>query len=228
MQPIPDLDLRVYGVLDPARCGGRPPDELAAAAARGGATLIQLRAKDAAFEDLVETATAVKAALARYGVPLLINDRVDVAKAAGADGAHVGAEDVDPLSARHALGPSALLGVTVHRGHEADAVDAAVVDYASMGPVFATGSKDQADPPIGPDGAGLLIARLRRRLPRFPCCAIAGITHENAASVIAAGADGVAAIAELFRADDVEAAARRLRETVDRALVDAGTQRMPS
>jgi thiamine-phosphate pyrophosphorylase len=116
----------------------------------------------------------------------------------------------------------------VHHAHEADAVDAEIVDYASIGPVFATGSKPQKDQPIGADGAGILIARIRSRLPRFPCCAISGITHETAPAVIAAGADGVAVIADLFQADDVEAAARRLRETVDRALTDTASQRMPS
>lgn len=228
MPPIPDLDLRAYAVLDPEHCRGRPPAELAAAAARGGATLLQLRAKDMAAGDLADLATAVKQAAAPYGVPLLINDRVEAARAAGADGAHLGAEDMTPLDARKRLGPLAILGVTVHHADEADAVDAEVVDYASIGPVFATGSKQQKDRPIGADGAGILIARIRSRLPRFLCCAISGITHDNAPSVIAAGADGVAVIADLFQADDVEAAARRLRETVDLALADTASQRTPS
>ena len=218
MLPRPSLDLRLYAILDPDRCRERPLADMAAAAAGGGATLIQLRAKTQPTRALIEAAAAVKAALAPHGVPLLINDRVDVALAAAADGVHVGADDIDPTMARGLLGPNALIGVTVHHGAEADLVDPTVVDYASMGPVFATGSKVPKDPPIGPAGIGALIGRLRHRLPDYPCCVISGITRETAPAVIAAGADGVAVIAELFMADDVAAAARALRRAVDDAL----------
>ena len=212
------LDLRLYAILDPDHCRGRPLADLAAAAARGGVTLVQLRAKTLPTRALVALATAVKAALAPYGVPLLINDRVDVALAASADGVHVGAADLEPAVARRLLGPDAIVGVTVHHGHEADVVDPASADYASMGPLFATASKVPNDPPIGPEGARALIDRLRARSPGYACCAIGGITGDNAASVIAAGSDGVAVIAALFMADDVEAAARDLRSAVDCAL----------
>ena len=224
MPPRPSLDLRLYGILDPDRCRARPLPDLAAAAARGGATLVQLRAKAVPTRAFVAMASAVKAALTPHGVPLLVNDRVDVALAAGADGVHVGAEDLDPATVRRLLGPDAIVGATVHHRHEADAVDPATTDYASMGPVFATGSKVPKDPPIGPEGAGALIARLRARLPGYPCCAISGITGDNAGSVIAAGADGVAVIAELFMAADVEPAARDLRRMVDRALATAAAR----
>lgn len=214
----PALDLRLYAVLDPARCGGRSPAEAAAAAARGGATLVQLRDKRTATREVVATARAVAAALSPHGVPLLINDRVDVALAAGATGVHVGNDDLDPATARRLLGPDAIVGATVHHPHEADGVDPAAVDYAGMGPVFATRSKTTEDPPIGPAGLARLIGHLRTRLPSFPCCGIAGIDHANAGSVIAAGADGVAVISDIFMAPDVEAAARRLRAIVDQAL----------
>jgi len=215
---IPAIDLRVYAVLDPSRCRGRAAAELAAAAAAGGATLFQLRDKRAPARLVAATAWQVQAALAPFGLPLLINDRVDVALAVGAAGVHLGQDDLAPADARRLLGSAAIIGATVHHGPEADLLDAAAVDYAGIGPVFGTGSKADAEAPIGPSGLAALIARTRRERAGFPCCGIAGINHANAASVIAAGADGVAVIADIFMADDVEAAARRLRWIVERAL----------
>lgn len=212
------VDLRLYAVLDPARCRGRPLPELATAAARGGATLLQLRDKRSSTRDLVAAARAVRAALAPYDVPLLVNDRVDIALAAGAAGVHLGQDDMALADARALLGPGAIVGATVHHAHEADAVPAGVADYAGIGPVFATGSKADALAPIGPEGLAALVARLKARLPGLPCCGIAGVTHANAAQAIAAGADGVAVIADIFMAEDVEAAARHLRAVVDAAL----------
>ncbi len=210
-------DLRLYAVLDPERCRGRSLPELAAAAARGGATLLQLRDKRSGTRRQVEHARAVLRALGPFGVPLLINDRVDVALASGADGVHLGQADLHPADARAMVGAAAIIGTTVHHPAEARAVDPSLVDYAGIGPVFATGSKDSEDPPIGPDGLARLIGTLRQHHPGFPCCGIAGVTHRNAAAVIAAGADGIAVIADIFMAEDVEAAARRLRRIVDRA-----------
>lgn len=159
----------------------------------------------------------VRAALAGSGVPLVVNDRVDVALAAGAAGVHLGRDDLPAADARRLLGRGAIVGVTVHHGAEADAVEPWAADYAGVGPVFATASKRSDDPPIGVAGLARLVGRLRARLPGFPCCAIAGVDHGNAAAVLAAGVDGVAAISDIFMAEDVEAAARRLRAVVDAA-----------
>lgn len=215
-------DLRVYAVLDPERCRGRDPVALAAAAAHGGATLMQLRAKLLGTAELVELARRVVAALAPTNVPLIVNDWIDVALAAGASGAHVGQTDMAPADARRLLGPGAVLGVTLHHAHEADAIAPGLASYAGIGPVFETASKDPGDPPIGPDGLGRLVRHLRQRLDGLPVCGIAGVDHGNAAAVIAAGADGVAVISGLFMAEDVEAAARRLRAVVDTALATRG------
>ncbi len=214
------VDLRVYAVLDPARCRGRDPLALAASAAKGGATLLQLRDKTSDDDSLTALGRALRRALDRWGVPLIVNDRVAVAALIDAAGAHVGREDMAPREARRQLGPGKVVGVTVHHPSEADEVDASIADYAGLGPVFATATKDLVDPPLGPDGLARLIAHLRRRRPGFPVCGIAGIDHVNAASVIAAGADGVAVVSDIFMADDVEAATRRLRSTVDRALAE--------
>ena len=205
-------------MLDPARCGGRLLPGLAAAAARGGATLVQYRDKGSDTRRLVANARAILDVLRPHGVPLLVNDRVDVALAAGADGAHVGQTDMAPEDARRLLGPDAILGVTIHHAAEGDGLAPGVSDYAGCGPVYATASKDPGDPPLGPEGLARLLHELRARLPGLPACGIAGIDHANAPAVIAAGADGVAVISDIFMAEDVEAAARRLRAAVDAAL----------
>ena len=212
------VDLRLYGVLDPARCHDRPLPELARAAAKGGITMLQLRDKSTDTRRLVAEAMAVREALRDVSVPLVVDDRVDVALAAEAEGAHVGRTDLAPRTARTLLGETAILGVTLHHGHEADEVPPGIADYAGLGPVFPTRSKDPGDPPLSPDGLRRLIGEVRRRHPDLPVCGIAGIDHTNAAAVIGAGADGVAVISDIFMAEDVEAAARRLRGVVDAAL----------
>jgi len=214
----PALDLRLYALLDPALTAGREPVACALAAVRGGATLVQLRDKRYAARPVIALARALREALAPSGVPLIVDDRVDVALAAAAAGVHLGKEDMEPADARRLLGPEALIGVTVHHAAEADTVDPASADYAGIGPAFATTSKDPGDPPLGADGLARLVRHLRARLPGFPVCAIAGITSANAASVIEAGADGIAVISALFLAEDIEAAARELRTIVDRTL----------
>jgi thiamine-phosphate pyrophosphorylase len=208
------VDIRVYAVLDPARCRGRRLGEMAEAAARGGATLLQYRDKSGSTRSLIERAREIGRALAPFDVPLLINDRIDVALAAGCAGVHVGAEDMPATDARRLLGPESIIGCTVHSAEEADAVQAGGIDYASVGGVFATASKHNPQAPIGLEGVRSLIARL----PDLPICAIAGIDQDNAADVIAAGADGIAVISDIFMADDVTAATQRLRGIVDAAL----------
>jgi thiamine-phosphate pyrophosphorylase len=214
------LNLRLYGVLDPSLCRGRDPLELAIAAASGGITILQLRDKSSGTRDMIALARSVRGALAAHDVPLVINDRVDVALAAAADGVHVGLSDMAPDDARRLLGPDAILGITIHHGHEAAAVRPGVADYAGLGPVYRTASKNPGDPPLGPDGLHRLIGEVRRHHPRMPVCGIAGIDSTNASAVILAGSDGVAVISDIFRADDVAAAARRLRNAVDQAQAE--------
>ena len=205
----------LYAILDPERTRGRDLATLADAAVKGGITLLQLRDKLSPTRLFVERARAVKTALAGR-IPLLINDRVDVALAAGADGVHVGKEDMLPADARRLLGPRAIIGVTLKDSGDLAALDPAIVDYGCIGGVFDTSSKLNPAAPVGLDG----LARLRREAAPFglPVGAIAGIDESNAANVIAAGADGVAIISAIFMADDVTAAAMRLRAIVDTAL----------
>ena len=215
MNPV---DLRLYGIVDPTRTRGRDLAALAKAAAAGGCTLIQYRDKEADTRALVARARAIKAALGGTGVPLLVNDRVDVALAAGADGVHLGQEDMQAADARRLLGPGAIIGVTVKTVAHADELYRLPVDYACIGGVFATASKPNPEPPIGLDGLSRVAFRARLAGGKLPVGAIAGIDDTNAASVIAAGADGIAVISAIFAAENVEAAARRLRRVVDATL----------
>ena len=211
------VDLRVYAIVDPQVSGGHDLADLARRVAVGGATLVQLRDKVSETRAMVERARAIKAALPPT-VPLLINDRVDVALAAGADGVHVGQEDMAAEDARRLLGPDAIIGLSINTVALADAAPLELVDYAGIGGVYGTTSKTQKNKPIGPAGLRAIVEAFHRRKPSFPTCGIAGINASNAAEVIAAGADGVSVISALSLADDPEKAARALRGLVDRAL----------
>jgi thiamine-phosphate pyrophosphorylase len=194
--------------------------ELARLLAAGGATLVQLRDKRSETRATVETARAVKAALAPFGVPLLVNDRVDVALAAGADGVHVGPTDMAVEDARRLLGPKAIIGFSTKSVAVAEAVPIALIDYVGIGGVYATTSKDNPNPPIGVEGLRRIVEVFQRRKPGFPSCAIAGITAANAGATISAGADGVAVISALSLAPDPTVAAKAMRAVVDTALAE--------
>ena len=217
------LDLRLNAIVDPERAGGHDLVALARLVAQGGATLVQLRDKKSDTRPMIERARAIKAALAPLGVPFVVNDRVDVALAARADGVHVGPDDMTPADARALLGADAIIGVSIKSVAAAEAAPVGVFDYAGVGGVYATLSKEQDDPPIGPEGFARVAAVLRRRAPNVPLVGIAGIEAGNAGAVIAAGADGVAVISTLSLAPDPVAAARALREIVDGMLAKRGT-----
>lgn len=212
------VDVRVYGLVDPQIAAGRSLAELARAAADGGATLIQLRAKEQSTREMIREAKAIHAALEGTGVPLLINDRVDVALASGAEGVHLGADDMELTDARRLLGSGGIIGATLKKAGELPYLASAAIDYACIGGVFGTVHKDNPDAPLGLDGLASLQREAARALGPLPIGAIAGINAGNAASVIAAGADGVAVIGALFSGTDTKAAARELRGIVDGAL----------
>jgi thiamine-phosphate pyrophosphorylase len=211
------LDLALYALLDPAVAGGRTLPELAGLIA-GSATLVQLRDKHSDTGAFVEEARRLRAVLEPAGVPLLINDRVDVALAAEADGVHIGQDDMAPQDARLLLGRTAIIGLTIQNLEQAEAAPLELIDYVGVGGVYATTSKDNTNPPIGPAGLARIVAAIRARKPGFPVCGIAGITAGNAGEVIAAGADGVAVISALSLAPDPVKAAQELRAVVDTAL----------
>lgn len=200
------FDASLYLVTDRALCHGRPLVEVVQAAVSGGVTLVQLREKALETRPFLELARALRAALQATGVPLIINDRVDVALAAGADGVHVGQDDMPVADARRLLGPDAIIGLSVTTPAEAAAMDPALVDYAAVSPVFATPTKitERVAPPED-------WARIRALVDR-PLLAIGGIHAGNAGRLRAAGFDGIAVVSALCAAEDPRQAAAILRQ----------------
>jgi thiamine-phosphate pyrophosphorylase len=211
-------DIRLYGILDPAATPGADLAAFAHFAAKGGATILQLRDKLSDGRAMVERARAIIAKLSGTGVPLLINDRVDVAIAAGAQGVHLGQTDIEPKDARAMLGEDAIIGRTLTNETHIEAMRGEPVDYGVIGGVFPTRNKDDAGEPIGVDGLARLIELARSLKVTMPIGAIAGITETNAAQVIGAGADGIAVIGAIFSRPDPQSAAQGLRRIVDGAL----------
>jgi thiamine-phosphate pyrophosphorylase len=211
-----DIDLRLYALVDPAIAGGRRLADLAGLIA-GSATLVQLRDKHGSTRAMVEEARSLRGVLEPAGVPLLINDRVDVALAAEADGVHIGQDDMSVADARLLLGRTAIIGLSLSTVQQAQAAPLELLDYVAIGGVYATTSKDDTATPIGIGGMRAVVQAVRARKAQFPICAIAGINAGNAAEVIAAGADGVAVISALALAGDPAQAAQDLRAVVDDA-----------
>ena len=203
--------LRLYLLAD---SGLVPRDRLpdaVARAIRGGVTAVQLRAKGATTLELLETARALREVCEAAGIPLLVDDRVDVALAADTAGVHVGhmgEEDMSPQDARRLLGPDSVIGVSVGSALEARQASAAGASYVSAGPMFATSTKANAGP-----AAGEALLRAVRAASRLPLVVIGGITAGRAPALSAAGADGLCVGAAILRAADVEAAARAFRST---------------
>lgn len=191
-------------ITDPSLLRGRDPVAVCRAAVWGGATMIQVRDKAASPRDLLSMVRSLAAALS---VPVLVNDRVDVALAAGAAGAHLGQDDVPVGAVRPHVPPGFILGTSVGSTGEADRARAEPADYWSIGPCFATATKSDAGSPLGPAGFAAL-ARLAP--PGLPVIGIGGIGPANAPLLLRAGAAGVAVIAAVLGAPDPESAARGL------------------
>ncbi len=209
MSGRPPIDLGLYLVVGPDVTGGRPVRDVVLAAVAGGVTAVQLRQKEGRTRDFVDRARALLPDLRARGVPLIVNDRVDVAMAVGADGVHVGQEDMEPADVRRVVGDGMLVGLSITTVDEARAADPALVDYAGVGPVFATPSKADAAPAMGLDGT-----REACRLLRMPAVAIGGINARNAADVLATGAVGVSVISAICGAADPRVAAAELAALV--------------
>ncbi len=205
-------DWRVYVITDARHARGRSHREIAEAAIRGGATAVQLRMKEEPARVVLEVARAIGPLCRAAGIAFIVNDRLDVAMLAGADGVHVGQDDLPPTDARAFMGPRALIGVSTATVEEAIAAERAGADYLGVGAVYGTATKSDAGAPVG-------LARVTevRQAVRLPLVGIGGITAENAAAVIRAGAQGVAVITAVTLAEDMADAVRRLREAVDGA-----------
>ncbi len=204
-----DFDLSVYLVTDPGVGDKERLAALITQAIDGGVTMVQLRDKHASTRLLMDTAIALRGVLRAAGIPLIINDRVDVAHAVGADGVHLGQDDMPAPLARDFLGDDAIIGISIGSEDELDPRALAVADYAGIGPVWPTDSKMPPEPAIQVAG----FERLRRRID-LPVVAIGGVTAERAAAVVEAGADGIAVISAITAADDAFAAASALSNAV--------------
>jgi thiamine-phosphate pyrophosphorylase len=205
------VDLTLY-VLTDRQVSGRSHEEQVNQAIRGGATAIQLREKALPARVIVEIGKRIAAECRRSGVLFIVNDRADVAAACGADGVHVGQDDLPVDAARRIVGSAKIVGVSAGTVDEALRAQDEGADYLGVGSVFATSTKPDAGDAIGIGTFGRIA-----RGARIPVVGIGGITADNAAEVIRAGAAGVAVIAAVVGERDIAAAAQRLRERIDAA-----------
>jgi thiamine-phosphate pyrophosphorylase len=205
----------LYLVTDRALCGGRPLEEVVAQAVEGGVAWVQLREKDLSTRAFIELAVALKRLLAPAKVPLIINDRLDVALAAGADGLHVGQEDMPCELARRFLGPGAVIGLSVETWEDVERAQDQDVDYLGVSPVFPTPTKTDTKAAWGLEG----IRRIRA-FSRHPLVAIGGLNPANAAAAVQAGADGIAVVSAICASAEPRLAARDLAGRIEAALRD--------
>jgi thiamine-phosphate pyrophosphorylase len=203
----------LYFVTDRGLCGGKPLAEVVLQAVRGGAACVQLREKEVSTRFFVEEAGRIKALLAPFHVPLIINDRLDVALAVGADGIHVGQGDMPYETARRLMGPKAIIGLSVETWEDVERAESLDCDYLGVSPVFATPTKTDTKEPWGLRG----LARIRA-FSRHPLVAIGGLNAGNAEAVVMAGADGVAVVSAICASPDPFAASRELDDIIRAAL----------
>lgn len=187
------FDLSLYLVLDPDLCGGAEGMlRTTAEAVEGGAAIVQLRAPTWKKRALADCAGELLQLLRPRGIPLIINDHADVAAAVGADGLHLGQDDLSPADARRIIGPDMILGLSAGNVGEVRGADPALVDYLGIGPVWATVTKKDAGAAVGLDGLAAL-----RAATTLPVVAIGGISASNAADVMRAGVDGIAVVSAI-------------------------------
>ena len=202
------MDPSLYVVLDRAATRGRSLDDVLAAVIDGGCRMVQLREKEWPSGRLLPVAEQLRARTRRAGVTFIVNDRVDLAVALGADGVHLGQDDLPARLARPLLRPGMILGISTHDAGQAQAARDAGADYVAVGSMFPTTTKPDFKL-VGPE----LVRKLRPDI-RVPLVGIGGITHDNVADVIRAGADGVAVISAVCGAPEPAAATRRFLEII--------------
>ena len=203
------FDCSLYLVTDRALSLGRSTVEVVRAAIRGGVSCVQLREKGCSTREFVDEARLLKALLAGTGVPLFINDRLDVALAVGADGVHLGQNDLAIADARRLVGNRMIIGISAESVADAVRAEAEGADYIGASPVFTTPTKTDTAPPLGLDGL-----RAIRRAVQLPLVAIGGIDADNAAQVLRAGADGLAVVSAIVSAPCPRTAAAGLRQRI--------------
>jgi len=206
------IDYSLYLVTDRGLSRGRTTLEIVRAAIAGGATCIQLREKDCNTSAFIREAMTIRDLLSGNQVPLIINDRLDVALAVGADGVHLGQTDMPLEMARDIAGADMLIGISAECLEDAVAAAEGGADYIGVSPIYETPTKTDTAPALGLSGLQTI-----RRAVDVPLVAIGGLNLENAAAVIAHGADGIAVVSAIVSADDPQTAARQLRLEIERA-----------
>ena len=201
-----ELNLRLYVVTDRAWLNGKQLEDDVEAAIRGGATIVQLREKDVSSREFFGTALKIKQVTDHYRIPLIINDRLDIALAVDAAGLHVGQSDLPPTIARRLLGPGKILGVSVAKQEEAVQAERDGADYLGAGAVFPTGTKQDADYVDYHE-----LQRITGAV-RIPVVAIGGINEANALRLKGSGIKGIAVVSEIFSKSDIRKAAEKMKE----------------
>lgn len=206
------IDYSLYLVTDRGLARGRTTLEILTAAVRGGATVVQLREKDCSTRDFIDQGLSIKKFLSAQGIPLIINDRIDVAQAVKANGVHLGQTDMPLEMAKSILGDSMIIGISAESLKDAIEAEKGGADYLGVSPIYATPTKTDTAPPLGLEGL-----REIRNAVRLPLVGIGGLNRDNAAEVVRNGADGVAVVSAIVAADDPEVAARELKDVIDGA-----------
>ena len=207
-----NIDYSLYLVTDRGLARDRSIPEIVAAAVNGGATVVQLREKECSTLEFIEQALSIKAFLKTRNIPLIINDRVDVAQAVAADGVHLGQTDMPLETAKGILGDTMIIGISAECLADAIAAEKGGADYLGISPIYATPTKTDTAPALGLEGL-----RKIRKAVRLPLVGIGGLNRDNAAEVVRNGADGVAVVSAIVAADDPEAAARELKQVINEA-----------
>ncbi|KJE34092.1 thiamine-phosphate synthase [Thalassospira sp. HJ] len=206
------FDLSLYLVLDPDLCREHSMVETTMAAIAGGATIIQLRDKEAGTDGLIRVGRELMQAMEGTNVPLIVNDDIDAAIAIGAHGMHVGQDDLPSQIARERLGPDKIIGLSIESEEVAQKVDRSIVDYVGIGPVFATPTKPDHKPAIGFDGLERLV-----RMVGLPSVAIGGLKGEHVLPVLESGADGLAVVSAICGQADPQKATADIAEKLKSA-----------
>jgi len=208
------IDYSLYLVTDRSLSKGRSTLEIVKAGVAGGVTCVQLREKNCSTLEFIEEALTVKGYLKKNHIPLIINDRVDVAQAIGADGVHLGQTDMPLMMAQDILKGSMVIGISAESLEDAILADKNGADYIGVSPIFSTPTKTDTAPPLGLEG--LKEISMAVKLPKI---AIGGLNRENAGEVIINGADGIAVVSAIVSANDPQKAAKELSDIIKQARI---------
>jgi thiamine-phosphate pyrophosphorylase len=209
--PARNVDYSLYLVTDRDLSRGRATLEIVRAAVAGGVSCVQLREKNCSTAEFIREALEIRDFLGSRGIPLIINDRLDVALAVAADGVHLGQTDMPYQMARDIAGADFLIGISAESLEDAIEAAGQGADYLGVSPIYDTPTKTDTAPALGLSGL-----RAIREAVDIPLVGIGGLNRDNAASVVASGADGVAVVSAIVSADDPRSAARQLRDEIDR------------